>query len=179
MHHLAFSPVAYCYHGHMVKKITLVAAASVALLTGCSAEVVPGLSLNSAPDYGNRGDITVSAEVLNGSEHNGYKAQTGKLRIFQDGQEINSAKQSLEAKTNYYRLTSADNHELAGKVIQVAVYADNPNDVVKCGIKVTGEEEPVHHVEQAEGKGAAYCQVKLSSGPFQLHTEESGQSEHH
>ena len=48
----------------MVKKITLVAAASVALLTGCSAEVVPGLSLNSAPDYGNRGDITVSAEVL-------------------------------------------------------------------------------------------------------------------
>ncbi|MFC2312395.1 MAG: hypothetical protein ACFNKJ_08310, partial [Rothia dentocariosa] len=87
--------------------------------------------------------------------------------------------QSLEAKTNYYRLTSTDNHELAGKVIQVAVYADNPNDVVKCGIKVTGEEEPVHHVEQAEGKGAAYCQVKLSSGPFQLHTEESGQSEHH
>ena len=102
-----------------------------------------------------------------------------KLRIFQDGQEINSAEQSLEAKTNYYRLTSTDNHELAGKVIQVAVYADNPNDVVKCGIKVTGEEEPVHHVEQSEGKGSAYCQVKLSSGPFQLHTEESGQSEHH
>ena len=110
-------------------------------------KLCPVLSLNPAPDYGNRGDITVSAEVLNGSEHNGYKAQTGKLRIFQDGQEINSAEQSLEAKTNYYRLTSADNHELAGKVIQVAVYADNPNDVVKCGIKVTGEEEPVHHVE--------------------------------
>ena len=145
---------------------------------GAPQKLCPGLSLNSAPDYGNRGDITVSAEVLNGSEHNGYKAQTGKLRIFQDGQEINSAEQSLEAKTNYYRLTSADNHELAGKVIQVAVYADNPNDVVKCGIKVTGEEEPVHHVEQSEGKGAAYC-GKLSSGPFQLHTEESGQSEHH
>lgn len=163
----------------MVKKITLVAAASVALLTGCSTEVVPGLSLNTAQDYGNRGDITVSGEVLNGSEHSGYKAQTGKLRIFQDGMEVNSAEQNLEAKTNYYRLTSADNHELAGKVIQVAVYADNPNDVVKCGIKVTGEEEPVHHVEQSEGKGSAYCQVKLSSGPFQLSSDVSGQSDHH
>lgn len=161
----------------MAKKIVLLAATAV-LLAGCSAEVAPGLTFTPAQDYGNRGDITVSAEVLNGNEHNGFHAKAGKVRFFQDGIEVNSAEQKLTEKTGYYRVGASNSHELAGKTISVAVYADDPQDTVKCAIKVTGEDHPVHHSEQAEGKGSAYCQVKLSSGPYQLPAGASGESKH-
>ena len=87
----------------MAKKIVLLAATAV-LLAGCSAEVAPGLTFTPAQDYGNRGDITVSAEVLSGNEHNGFHAKAGKVRFFQDGIEVNSAEQKLTEKTGYYRV---------------------------------------------------------------------------
>lgn len=155
--------------GVMAKKnITLITALSAVLLAGCSAEVVPGLTFTPAQDYGNRGDITISAEVLKGSEHDGYHATGGTARFFQDGMEINSAEQKLADKEGFFRVSASNNAELAGKTISVSVYSDNPEDTVKCGIKVTGEDHPVHHAEETEGKGSASCQVKLSSGPFNL-----------
>ena len=100
----------------MAKKIVLLAATAV-LLAGCSAEVAPGLTFTPAQDYGNRGDITVSAEVLSGNEHNGFHAKAGKVRFFQDGIEVNSAEQKLTEKTGYYRVGASNSHELAGKTI--------------------------------------------------------------